>query len=386
MKKAINQELMKSNNKRAILELIQKNSPISKSEIAGNLGLSPTSVSNFINELTAQNKIIKCGTAKSTGGRKSALYQINPQAFYVIGLDLQVDRIITVLTNSVGNAIATSEDFIQNKDEWRVIPLLNDNIRRIAKENNIAPERIGGIGIGVPGIVHSKSRVVEFAPNLGWQNVNLQQLLNIDKPIIIENEANAAALGEKAFGVAGAVTNFIYVSIGIGVGCGLITNGRLFTGHSYYAGEFGHMTIEPSGLTCRCGNQGCWEVYISNEAALKLYNQISQRKIHNYEEFLDLVFKEDQYAMEVLESNIRYLGIGIANLVNGLNPDMVIIGGKIVEARELIYPKLLRQIKERSLDKTFGGFTLEFSRLKNQTTAMGMASLVIDQLMTAENF
>jgi Transcriptional regulator/sugar kinase len=380
MKKAINQELMRANNKKSILELILKKAPISKIEIANTLGLSSTTVANFINELSSENKITNCGVAKSTGGRKSALYQVNPEAFYIIGIDLQVDRVVCVLTNSVGTVLGTKESLFSNKDEWHVINLLNKAIEEIIYENNIPDEKIGGVGIGVPGIVQNASGIIELAPNLGWQNVNLRQLLNIDTLILIENEANAAAIGEQAFGVAAHIPNLIFISVGMGIGCGLIFNGKLFTGQSYHAGEFGHMTVEPAGLTCRCGNQGCWEVYASNDATLKLYNQISDHKIYNFAEFLELVEQDDSYALDALESSIKYLGIGIANLVNGLNPQMVIIGGELTKLKGIIYHKLLKQIKDRSLDKTFGGFSLEFSQLKNQATALGMASLVLDAL------
>jgi DNA-binding Lrp family transcriptional regulator len=150
MNKAINQELMRINNKRSILETIQRNAPISKAEISGRLGLSSTSVSTFINELSSENKIIHCGVAKSTGGRKSALYQINPQAFFIIGIDLEVDRIITVLTNAVGHVIDETETLFTNRDEWHVINVLNQTIHTIINTNQIPLAKVAGIGIGVP--------------------------------------------------------------------------------------------------------------------------------------------------------------------------------------------------------------------------------------------
>ncbi len=383
MKKAINQELMRANNKRSILDLIQKNGPISKAEIAYILGLSSTSVSTFINELINDKKIYECGVAKSTGGRKSILYQVDPEAFYVIGIDLQVDRIISILTNSIGEAVTSAETLFSNKDEWQVISILNQTIDKLIAEKKLPFAKVGGIGIGVPGIVQNKTGLIEFAPNLGWQNVNLQQLLKIDKPVLIENEANAAAIGEKTFGAAAKVNNFIYISIEIGVGCGLMINGRIYTGNAYHAGEFGHMTVQPEGPICRCGNRGCWEIYVSNDTAIKLYNEHSPIKIKSYEDFLDLIRDNDQPALNVLEIIVKYLGIGIANLVNGLNPEMVIIGGKITEIKNLIHHQLLKQIKDHCLDKTFSGLTLEFSKLDNKATVMGMAGLVIEHVMSS---
>lgn len=386
MKNAINQEIMRTNNKRAIMKLIQNSGPISKAGISDSLGLSSTSVATFINELASETKIMTCGIAKSTGGRRSVLYQVNPKAFYVIGIDLQIDRIIGILTDAVGAIVITKEVFFTNKDEWHVINRLNQVVQEIYLEGGISLQDIGSIGIGVPGIVRNTTGLIEFAPNLGWQNVNLNQLLKYDKPILIENEANAAALGEKSFGCAGKVVNTVYISVGIGIGCGLVLNNQLFTGHSDHAGEFGHMTVEPDGMVCHCGNQGCWEVYASNDAALKLYNQLSANKIHSFDQLLAAVLQNDAVALQVFDTVVKYLGIGIANLMNGLNPELIIIGGKITELKEIIYNKLLKQIKDRCLNKAYSGFRLEFSELKNQSTAMGMVSLAIDAVMNQDVF
>lgn len=381
MKKAINQELMRSNNKKQILEFIQKSSAVSKREIADKLGLSLTSVSTFINELMNEKKIISCGTAKSTGGRRSALYQVNPDASYLIGLDLQIDRLIGVLLNFTGDLIGLKEVPYNNKDEWFVISLLNNLIFSLVQENGISPDKIEGIGIGVPGIVNSETGLIEFAPNLGWKNVDLRSFINTEKPVFIENEANAAALGEKTFGMAREIDNMVYVSVGMGVGCGLILGNRLFTGSSYQAGEFGHMTVEPEGRSCQCGNKGCWEVYASNDAALKLFKEKSGTELKHIEEFMDLVLTGNREALETLEMVVKYLGIGIANIVNGINPQMVVIGGKIAELRELVYNKLLKEVKERTLLKAFSGLKIDFSGLENRACALGAAGMVVDKII-----
>lgn len=384
MEKVVNQELMRAINKKHILKFIQKSAPVSKKEIADQLGLSSTSISTFINELVSEDKIISCGIAKSTGGRKSTLFKVNPEAFYVIGLDLQVDRIISVLLNFTGDLIVTKQIPFKNKDELSLIALLKSTIEEIISGKKINSSKIGGIGVGIPGIVNNGSGLIEFAPNLSWKNVNLQQLLAINYPVFIENEANTAALGEKAYGIARPVSNLVYVSIGMGVGCGLILNEKLFTGHSYHAGEFGHMTVEPEGVICQCGNRGCWEVYTSNDAALKMYREKTGINLDCFEEFLNRVTNNDPRALEVLESIISYLGLGIANIANGINPEMIVIGGKITELRTLIYNKILKQIKDRCLEKSFGRMAIEFSKLKDNASALGVASLVIEKIVEAD--
>jgi predicted NBD/HSP70 family sugar kinase len=380
--KTINQESMRNRNKNIILEYIQKSGPVTKAEISTILGLSSTSVATFINELTAETKIIHCGAAKSTGGRKSALYQLNPDSCLFLGIDLQVDRIIGILMNFCGETILSTEYRFDNKDEWSVSENLSRLIQTIAQQKNIPYTKITGIGIGVPGIVNS-AELIELAPNLGWKNVNLKELLSINVPLLIENEANAALWGEKSFGAARRAINTVYVSVGMGIGCGLLLNGRLYTGHTSHAGEFGHMTIEPEdGLPCQCGNHGCWEAYASNKAALKIYTEKTGQALGSYEEFITLTRHGDPHALATLEFTVKYLGIGIANIVNSINPEMVIIGGKITELQDIIARPLLKQIKESSLDKTFSGLTFRFASLKDQACAMGVAGLFIEKTIT----
>lgn len=380
--KIINQESMRFRNKSLILEYIQKNSPVTKLELATVLGLSSTSVATFINELIDEAKIIHCGAAKSTGGRKSALYQLNPDACMFLGIDLQVDRIIGVLMNFRGEILYSGETYLEARDEWSASGTLNHFITTILDQHNIPISKINGIGIGVPGIVNSAG-LVELAPNLGWKNVDLKELLSIDVPLLIENEANAALWGEKLFGTARRSINTVYVSVGMGIGCGLLLNGRLYTGHTSYAGEFGHMVIEPNqGMPCQCGNLGCWEAHASNNATVKLYNQKSGQKLNTYEEFINQIRQNDPIALDTLECVIRYLGIGIANIVNSINPEMVIIGGKITELQDIIAKPLLKQIKENCLDKTYSSLTFKFTTLKDQACAQGVAGLFLEKIIT----
>jgi len=381
--KIINQELMRASNKSLILEYIQKFGPVTKAEIAAVLGLSSTSVATFINELLAEAKIVRCGAAKSTGGRKSALYRQNPDACWFIGNDLQVDRLIGILMDFSGAALLVKESRLAARDEWSVGEALNQFIKAMMAAKKAPVSKIAGVGIGVPGIVNAAG-IIELAPNLGWKNVNLRQLLNLPIPLLIENEANAALWGEKSFGAARRTLNTVYISVGLGVGCGLLINGELYTGHTFHAGEFGHMTLEPNnGLPCRCGSTGCWEAYASNNAALKLYTGKTGRILGSYEDFIELARGRDRAAREVLEITTRYLGVGIANIVNGINPEMIIIGGKIAELKDFIYNPLLKQVKEICLDKTFSGLTLEFTSLHDQACALGVAGRLIEKTIAA---
>ncbi|NLY91989.1 MAG: ROK family transcriptional regulator, partial [Firmicutes bacterium] len=379
MKKVINQELMRNTNKTQILKCIKEKQPVSKREIAEDLGLSTTTISTFIKELEYERVIQPGGTAQSTGGRRSVLYQLNPEYAYTLGIDLKVDRIIGVLQNFKGEIIGAKETIFVDQDEWKVIPLLKSFIQEILAENRISFAQLGGIGIGVPGVLDRESRIIEFAPNLGWRHVDLPAMLAIDKPVYLENEANAGALGEMVFGAAKHVSHLVYISVGMGIGCGLLIDNRLFSGYSQQAGEFGHMVVEPMGLPCRCGNRGCWEVYASNAAALRMYTEKKQEKV-SFQEFLHRCQLRESEAQQVLATVVQSLGIGIANIINGLNPEMIVVGGELTEVRELIYNPLVKTVKERALEKTFAGVRLEFSHLGNKAVALGMGSIVLEQM------
>jgi predicted NBD/HSP70 family sugar kinase len=378
MKKAINQEVMRLINKQRIFSVIQDRAPVSKKAIADELGTSLTTVSTMVNELIEEGKIVHCGTSKSTGGRKSEIFQLNPDALYVLGFDLQVDRLIGVMLNFNGDLIYEKAVPLGAGDEWSVAALIRQQIGAIMAEAKLSESKLAGIGLGIPGIVDPARCLVEFAPNLEWKNVNLRQLLPLPQPLIIENEANAAALGEQGFGMAREAADFIFVSVGTGIGTGVVLNNRLYRGWNNHAGEFGHMTIIPDGAACRCGNRGCWEVYASNEAALRHYQQLSGAEPAGFDELLQRCLRDEPAALEALDRAADYLAIGLANIINGINPELLVIGGQLAAVRDRIYPRLLKRIKERCLEKSFKGFTFDFSSLDGKATALGVARLALE--------
>lgn len=381
MKKAINHQIMRSNNKRQIMELLRKSGSLTKKEIAQRLGVSITTVATFINELINEDRILPSGNAESTGGRKSELYHLNPDASYVVGVDLQVDRLIVLLINLQGQILRAEEVKYTGTDERQIASTLYQTIIRISDSTQTPLSKIAGLGVGVPGIVNHQTGIIEFAPNLGWKNVDLASIIPINLPVIIENEANAAAIGEANFGAALGKANVIFISVGLGIGAGLILKNSLYYGHNFLAGEFGHMTILPKGLPCRCGKKGCWEVYASNNAALNLYRHYSETTLDSYDDLLTAFFKNDPVAIRVINETTDYLGLGIANLINGLNPEMIIIGGKITEVESAIQWRLLEEIKEHCFEYSYRSVEIKFSQLKNKATALGVGGLMIDYLL-----
>jgi predicted NBD/HSP70 family sugar kinase len=216
-----------------------------------------------------------------------------------------------------------------------------------------------GIGISVPGRVDLFSQQLVFAPNLGWKDVNFKTPLEraTGIPVAVENAANACALAEIWFGRrTDGIRDLIAVTISEGIGTGIITNGQLVRGTTGTAGEFGHVSINENGPRCKCGNQGCWEVYASNTAAIDEYvratsggrtKKPSEVDKPTFEDILYLAEQGDAKAVEAIEHMAHYLGVGLAMLITGIAPSAIVLIGEVTRAWERVEPVIKRVLRER---------------------------------------
>jgi len=215
-----------------------------------------------------------------------------------------------------------------------------------------------GIGVSLPGRVDTDGRLV-FAPNLGWTDVNLQQLLvpAIGLPVTVENAANACALGELWFGRHGEhVRHLVAVTVSEGIGVGLMVNGQLVHGAHSMAGEFGHFTIDEEGPPCCCGKRGCWERYASNSAAVEYYSNKTKRAASapalRFDDVLRLADDGDRVAVETMERMANFLGDGLATIATGLAPQVIVIVGEVTRAWERVGPLVDETLRRRALPQT----------------------------------
>jgi glucokinase-like ROK family protein len=242
---------------------------------------------------------------------------------------------------------------------------------------------------------------LKLAPNLHWKNVPLQELW-VEKfvlPVYVENEANAAALGEFYFGAAQGVENFIYLSAGIGLGGGIILNGKLFRGSSGYASEVGHMTIDPQGSLCSCGKRGCLETLAGPRAVvervrgtLKSGKASSLSDLQNggsgqltFDAVIEAAQLNDPVALAALEEVGRVLGIGVANLVNIFNPELIVLGGALNLASSILLPAVQHAVHENSLEPATENLRVTPSALGADACVMGSVALVLDEILRETN-
>lgn len=384
--KTWNHHVVKEGNKSLVLKKIINHSPISRAAVAQEVGLNKGTVSSLVNDLLEDHLIYESGPGKSSGGRRPVMLLFNEKAGFSVGIDIGVNYLLGVLTDLNGNICIEKEVTFKNLSYEEIEKQLFNTIDYLMDSAPQSPHGIIGIGVGVPGIVDNNGEIL-LAPNLNWKNLNLKLILEnkYQLPIIIENEANAGAYGEKRFGAGKDSEHVIYVSAGIGIGVGLILNGALYKGSNGFSGELGHMTIQVNGPTCRCGNKGCWELFASEQALLtaaEKMNLTSQTgKELELSDLLTLAEQGDQRVIALFEQAGDYLGVGINNIINGFNPQQVIIGNRMASSSKWLHKTLTDRVSNQALWFQQNDLTICFSELSTFSSALGAAAFSIENFL-----
>jgi glucokinase-like ROK family protein len=352
------------------MHYLRENAPISRASLAELTGLNKTTVSSLVRELIDRQFVQEVGLeSPGTGrgaGRRAMMLTLDPRAGFIVSCEIGVDFITVICTNFDPVIIWRHNELIdpgigRHAIIERVLAFLNQGVIEGSKTCN----NLLGIAIGVPGLVDQESGTLLFAPNLGWQDIPLKVIFqeSFATPVVIDNEASLAALGEQYFGAAQGYNEVLYISAGVGLGGGIVHGGGLFYGAAGFAGEFGHMTMIPGGELCSCGNRGCWETLVSQIA---LFRDI-RREIHKGREsmLLDITNgsldrltvpivveaanNNDQLALDSLKKIGHHLGSGISSLVNGLNPELVVLGGILSIAGDYLLPIVQEELDKRAL-------------------------------------
>ncbi|MCF6409644.1 ROK family transcriptional regulator [Pseudalkalibacillus salsuginis] len=372
------QNLIKKINKSIVMKSIEQKGPISRAQISKDTGLNKATVSTMVSELLEESLVNEIGAGKSNGGRKPVLLYFNHKAVFSIGIDLGVNYILAILTDLRGDIVFEKLEKLEDKEPSIVIEKVIALIHDVLSHTPESPYGVIGIGIGVPGIVDTDGKIL-FAPNLQWKQIDLKQAIEeaVHIPVSIENEANTGCLGEQLYGAGKNISNLLYVSIGIGIGTGIIINGNLYTGATGISGEMGHHTIETNGKKCRCGNRGCWELYASESALLEEAMKLDVFK-QDVTSNLDSITREakngNSEVIQLLNSIGEYVGIGLTNIINTFNPEMIIIGNRLAQFKTWITNPIHRTLEER-LSPYSNKTTIEFASLDTYSSALGSSSI-----------
>jgi predicted NBD/HSP70 family sugar kinase len=327
-------------NRCIVLNLIRKHEPVSRADLSRFSGLQRSTVSLIAEQLISERWIVEGAVGHLPRGRKPTFLHLNADRAGIIGVNVRPTTTTIGLATPNFRFVA-QESFATDQFPERFIEQLIGRLKQlVASHPEITME---GIGISLPGRTDASSQRLVFAPNLGWSDVDLKSPIEraLGLSVELENAANACALAELwCNDTAASVKNLVALTVSEGLGVGLILNNQIIRGASGLAGEFGHVTLQEDGPLCKCGNRGCWEVLASNRAAVRYYTESvsSSHSSRNgvikptFHQVLRLAAQGDVKAGEALDRVAKYLGEGIALLIGGLSPDVIVVVGELTEA------------------------------------------------------
>lgn len=396
------QSLVRDINLSLIMSRLIEHAPLSRAGLAETTGLNKSTVSSLVKQLLDLQFVREVGFNLGGIGRPSVQLEINPNAGYIVSCELGVESIEVMFANFGAEVIWKRREAIDTPDRQdaiikQLMALLHEAVRVPALPCG-HEDCLLGLAVGAPGLASAADGTLLFAPNLGWHDVPLQELLQRefgDLAIFLENEANMAALGEYFFGVAQGHREVLYLSAGVGLGGAVVRNGLLFKGATGYASEFGHMTLDPNGPLCNCQNRGCWETFVSERALFRLIRQAveagqpsvlavparGEASTLTVPLVVQAAEQGDQVALSALEEIGRYLGIGIASLINGLNPDLVVLGGSLSLAGKFILPAAKAEVDRRALRWNRQAASLKIAQHGTESCVMGGVAMVYQYIL-----
>jgi glucokinase-like ROK family protein len=390
------QTLVRELNRSILLQRLRIGPPLSRADLASATGLNKTTVSKLVDDLIADGLVREIGLVPSGGGRPAVLLELNPDGGWIIGGEISVGRMVAIVADLRATIAWRREtSFDKEAGQELVLQRLDSLLRQAKQFAQRGERRLLGVGVTIPGLVDVRSGILVFEPNMGWRDIPLRDRLasKLRLPAFIENDANAAALAERYFGVAQDVEDFTYIVANIGLGAGLVVGGQILSGASGYAGEAGHTTIDPDGPLCRCGNRGCWERLASLRALTERVDHALQSGLPSriaaraggdditLEAILKAAREGDPVARQALDETGAYLGIGIANLVNLLNPQLVVFGGALSLAHEFLMPAAQRVVNDRAMGELRQAARIVVSALKADACVLGGVALVLHDIL-----
>ena len=386
--KATTQQV-KRHNQSLVLQAIYRQETISRAAIARQTGLTRPAVSQIVGELIEAGLVAEVGQGESSGGKRPTLLSLVADAYHVIGVDIGGTSTMGAVTDLRGRILARVTRPMDRHDGEAALDTLCAVLDALVAR---ATSPLLGIGVSTPGLVDPAGGIVRYAANLGWQDFDLRGILQerYSAPIYVANDTNLAAFGERFFGAGCGVSDMIIVMIGAGIGAGLIINGEIYHGAGGAAGEIGHIPVVENGVLCACGRRGCLETVASGRAMLararelaaahpeSLLNTLSSNGLSG-EMVARAVEAGDAVALSLVKEMGHYLGLAIAILVNVLNPQRVVIGGKMAGLGEPLLASIRQTVQERALHLLAMDVEIVPSSLGGDVSILGAVAQVLAQ-------
>jgi predicted NBD/HSP70 family sugar kinase len=379
---------LRRHNLSAVLDRIHNAGPLSRSQLARQTGLNRSTIRDLISELSDLGLIIEDPGPTGQGpGRPSSVARPLPSGAVVLAVELEVDS-LAMATIGLGGHIFGR---VRVPHPWGSAGSPATTVAELARlgpglvHTLPAEHHLVGVGVGVAGVVRRSDGFIHVAPNLGWTDVPLGEMISESlgfERVMLANEADMGALGEFRRGAGRSSRHLIFVAGEVGVGVGIISEGKPMLGASGYAGEAGHMVLNPDGRRCRCGSAGCWETEVGEEALLNRAG-IAQGRARSgvIEELVNRALERDEPTVRALDETGRWLGLGIGNLINICNPDRIVIGGFYHELYPFMEDAIKQSAESASLRAPWEAVDIRRGELGEDSLVVGAAELVLAEVI-----
>jgi glucokinase-like ROK family protein len=394
-----NSKYVKKLNRMRVVNIIKDYEPISRQQIAEQTGLTPPAITGIIRELIDMNFVKEIGLGESHGGRKPVKLKFNCKAGYVLGIEMTHHETVFAIADLKNRPNTVYSVPIDMGPPQIGVPLLVAEIRQLINQEKYNKMNFMAVGIAFPGMLHVNEGIVKRAINLGpeWNEYPLQEVLEAELgvPVVIENNAKAAALAEKWFGDGTKYENLAYINMGEGISTGILVDGSILQGAYGYAGQIGHMVVDKNGPLCNCGNRGCLEAVCACPALIRkvraelpqidkadpIVNIYNEKGIICFSDIVLAAAVDGSYAQAMFREVGKNIGLVLVNMINLYNPEAIFIGGKMAVAGNLFIDVVKEIVNTRALPEVASSTVIGISSLGIDTGSIGACALVLNQLL-----
>ena len=377
---------VRRSNLSAIVGELHATGPLSRSDLVARTGLTRTAIRALIAEFVIADLVTEERSEPlGSPGRPSPLVRLNPTGAVVLALEIAVDSLAAALVGLGGDVIDCAR--VQRPRGRTSVDEVVESLLELAAPLRARPEAetLIGVGVAVAGLVRREDGFISTAPNLGWRNVPLGERLAAEfgesMPIAIANEADLGAVAELRRGAARGSDDLLYISGEVGVGGGLIVGGRPMSGAAGFGGEIGHLPLNPDGRPCHCGSVGCWETEVGEEALLRLAGRVPDGGWSEVEAVLDDARAGAPVALAAFDQVGRWMGIGVAGLINVLNPRLIVLGGLFGRIHPFVAAAIDREVAWRALAAPLALVSIVPGQLGVDAPLRGAAELAFEPML-----
>ncbi len=378
--------LLRDLNQSIALNLIAERGPLSRTDLARESGLPAATISRIVGDFVAAGLVLETASDESSGGRRPILLCVNPTAGYVVGVKLREDALTVAVCDLSCAVVHQCEAALPDAAPHRAVPTIAAAVERCIGEAGIARRAVLGVGVGLSGLIDSARGLCRYSAILDWRDVDLGPALEytLRLPVRVDNDVNTLAVAERQFGAGRDAADFLLLTVGRGVGLGVVVGGEIYRGAHGGAGEFGHMTVDTAADAppCNCGKRGCLEAVASDYGIVRAATGVEPG--HQVEavmrDVLDRAIAGDAATRAIFTRAGAALGVAVANLINIFDPALVLLGGEGLRAGDLILEPLRAEIPRHAFGRSRDDISVHICPTAEADWARGAASLVLHEV------